>query len=270
LLGVLNFRALISAPPDTVASDLMQVDLITVTADADQEEAARLLKQYKLLALPVVDSLGHLLGTVTSDDLIDVLEDEATEDMFRMVGVNEEEDLRDVGRSIRYRLPWLAVNLVTALLAGYVVSLFQTTLGTVVVLAAFLPVIAGQGGNAGIQTTTVVVRSLALGRVSPSRVAAVLAHELLTGLVVGVVCGVLVGAVALAYQGNAWLGLVVGVAMVGDMLVGAFFGTVIPMGLQRIGQDPALSSGIWLTTTTDVLGFLIYLGLATMLIGRLQ
>jgi magnesium transporter len=270
LLGVLNFRTLISAPPETVVSDLMQTDLITVPADADQEEAARLLKQYKLLALPVVDSIGHLLGTVTSDDLLDVLEDEATEDMFRIVGVNEEEDLRNVGRSIRYRLPWLSVNLLTALLAGYVVSLFQGTLGKAVVLAAFLPVIAGQGGNAGIQTVTVVVRSLALGRVTPSQVARVLGHELLTGLVVGATTGALVGLVALAWQGNAWLGVLVGLAMAADVLVGAFFGTLIPMGLQRIGQDPALSSGIWLTTTTDVMGFLIYLGLATMLIVHLQ
>ena len=270
LLGVLNLRALISAPLDTPVSGLMIDEPITVQVDSDQEDAARLLKQYKLLALPVTDSAGHLLGTVTSDDLLEVLEDEATEDMFRIVGVSEDEDLRNVRRSIRYRLPWLTVNLLTALLAGFVVSLFSDTLGQAVVLAAFLPVIAGQGGNAGIQTVTVVVRSLALGRVAQGHTMRILAHELLTGLVVGVVTGLLVGVVAYAWQGNEWLGLLVGFAMTANVMFGVFFGTVIPLGLQRLKQDPALSSGIWLTTTTDVLGFLVYLGAATALISRLD
>lgn len=270
LLGVVNLRALIASPVDTPVSELMVEEPITVQADADQEDVARLLKQYKLLALPVVDSAGHLLGTVTSDDLLDVLEDEATEDMFRIVGVNEDEDLRDVRRSVRYRLPWLLVNLLTALLAGYVVSLFSDTLGQAVVLTAFLPVIAGQGGNAGIQTVTVMVRSMALGRVGQGQTARIVVHELLTGLIVGLTTGLLVGLVAYAWQGNTWLGLLVGFAMTANVIIGAFFGTVIPLGLQRLHQDPALSSGIWLTTTTDVLGFLVYLGAGTILITHLR
>ena len=269
LLGVVNLRTLIAAPVDTPIGELMAEDLITVQVDTDQEDVARLLKQYKLLALPVVDSAGHLLGTVTSDDLLDVLEDEATEDMFRIVGVHEEEDLRDVRRSVRYRLPWLLVNLLTALCAGYVVSLFSDTLSKVVVLTAFLPVIAGQGGNAGIQTVTVIVRSMALGRVGPGQTARIVVHELLTGLIVGLFTGLLVGIVAYAWQGNTWLGLLVCFAMTANVIIGAFFGSVIPLGLQRLNQDPALSSGIWLTTTTDVLGFLVYLGAGTLLVSRL-
>lgn len=269
LLGVVNLRALIAAPVDTPIDQLMLADPITVRVDTDQEDVARLLKQYKLLALPVVDSAEHLLGTVTSDDVLDVLEDEATEDMFRIVGVNEEEDLRNVRRSVRYRLPWLLVNLLTALLAGFVVSLFSDTLAKVVVLTAFLPVIAGQGGNAGIQTVTVMVRSIALGRVAPGQTMRLVVHELLTGLIVGAVTGLLVGLVAYAWQGNTWLGLLVGFSMTANVIIGAFFGTVIPLGLQGLKQDPALSSGIWLTTTTDVLGFLVYLGAGALLVSRL-
>ncbi|MQA00982.1 MAG: magnesium transporter [Dehalococcoidia bacterium] len=270
LCGVVNLRNLITSPGETLVSSVMGTELISVRADADQEEAARLLRQYRLLALPVVDSHDRLLGTVTSDDVLDVIEEEATEDMFRMVGVSEEEDLRDVWRSVRYRLPWLSVNLLTALAAGYVVSLFQDTLATVVVLTAFLPVIAGHGGNAGIQTLTVVVRSLALGRVSIRDASLLIKHEVVTGTIMGLVSGSLVALVALMWQGDAWLGLVVGVALLANVVIGAVFGTLIPLALDRLGQDPALSGGIWLTTTTDVLGFLFYLGTATLMIGYLD
>ena len=139
-----------TAAPETAVAELMQGDVVSVAASTDQEEAARLFKRYRLLALPVVDGEGHLLGTLTADDLLDVLEDEATEDMYRIVGVDEAEDLRGVLRSVRFRLPWLSVNLLTVLAAAYVVLLFEGTLERVAVLAAFLPVVAGMGGNAGI------------------------------------------------------------------------------------------------------------------------
>ncbi len=267
--GVVNLRSLVIAPPRTPIADLATVDVISVTASTDQEEAARLLKRYKLLSLPVVDDDGHLLGALTADDLIEVLEDEATEDMFRQVGVHEDEDLRSVRRSIRFRLPWLLVNLLTVLGAAVVVAAFEDTVARVALLAAFLPVVAGQGGNAGIQTLTVVVRSLAVGRLAGRNLWRVVLHEATTGLVTGVVIGVAVGVAAWLWQGNATLGVVVGVALAINMLVGVIAGVLIPMGLQRFRQDPALSAGIWLTTATDVLGFLVFLSLATLAVDAI-
>ena len=267
--GVVNLRSLLIAPPRTPITELATLDVISVTAATDQEEAARLLKRYKLLSIPVVDADGHLLGALTADDLIDVLEDEATEDMFRQVGVHEDEDLRSVRRSIRFRLPWLMVNLLTVLGAAVVVAAFEDTVARVALLAAFLPVVAGQGGNAGIQTLTVVIRSLAVGRLAGRNLWRVVLHEAATGLVNGVVIGVAVGVAAWLWQGNATLGLVVGIALAINMLVGVIAGVLIPMGLQRFRQDPALSAGIWLTTATDVLGFLVFLSLATLLVDAI-
>ncbi len=267
--GVVNLRSLLVAPAATPITELATPEVISVTASTDQEEAARLLKRYKLLSLPVVDDDGHLLGALTADDLIDVLEDEATEDMFRQVGVHEDEDLRSVRRSIRFRLPWLMVNLLTVLGAAVVVAAFEDTVARVAVLAAFLPVVAGQGGNAGIQTLTVVIRSLAVGRLAGRNLWRVVLHEVATGLVNGVVIGVAVGVAAWLWQGNPTLGVVVGVALAINMLVGVIAGVLIPMGLQRFRQDPALSAGIWLTTATDVLGFLVFLSLATLLVDAI-
>jgi magnesium transporter len=268
--GVLNLRSLIAARPDTRVDTLMVTDPVSVTIDTDQEEAARVLKQYKLLALPVVDADGRLRGALTADDLLDVLEDEATEDMFRIVGVNEGVDLRSVWRSVGNRLPWLSVNLVTVLAAAWIVSLFQDTLTRVAVLAAFLPVIGGMGGNAGIQTVTVVVRSLALGRLAVGDTVEVIRREVLAGAVVGASTGLAVAFLTLAWQGNPWLGAIVGLALLTNVLVGVTFGVLIPMTLHRLGQDPALSSGIWLTTSTDLLGFLAFLGLASVLISQIE
>ncbi len=270
LEGVVNLRSLLIAPPQTPIAELALRDVVSVTASTDQEEAARLFKQFKLLSLPVVDDDGRLLGAVTVDDLIDVLEDEATEDMFRQVGVHEDEDLRSVARSVRFRLPWLLVNLLTVLLAGFVVALFESTVARVAVLAAFLPVVAGQGGNTGIQTLTVVIRSLAVGRLRGRDLWRVVLHEAATGLINGLVIGAAVGLVAWLWQGNAALGLIVGLALAANMLVGVVAGVLIPMGLQRFRQDPALSAGIWLTTATDVLGFAVFLTLAAIFVNAID
>lgn len=270
LLGVLNVRALITAQPDIPVKDLMTADVISVEAETDQEEAAHILQRHNLLALPVVNRVGHLLGTITSDDLIDVLEEEATEDFYRLALVHEDEDLRGVWSSVRNRLPWLTVNLVTAMAAAFVVASFESTLAQVAILAAFLPVIGGQGGNAGIQTLTVVIRSLAIERISPRDTPALLLHEMWVGLIVGTATGLMVGVVAFAWRGNPWLGLVVLAALAANTLVGALSGVLIPMALQRLKQDPALSGGIWLTTATDLSGFFAFLGTATLLLDRLK
>jgi len=270
LEGVLNTRSILTGDPRTPVRDLMTTDLVTVNTATDQEEVARLIKRYRLLALPVVDDDGHLQGTVTSDDLLDVLEEEATEDIFRMAGVDEDEDLSSVLRSVRYRLPWLSVNLATVLLGGWVVSLFQDTLTRVAILAAFLPMIAGMGGTAGTQTATIVVRSLALGRVTLRHTVPVIAHELGSGALIGLATGSAIGLIGWAWQGNWWLGAVAGIALFANVLVGVTAGVLIPMGLHRLKQDPALSAGVWLTTFTDVLGFLMFLGMAAVLVEHLE
>jgi magnesium transporter len=269
LVGVLNLRWLITAPPDTRVGPLAATEVLSVTADTDQEEAARLLKRYNLLALPVVDHAGRLLGTITADDLLDVLEDEATEDMYRMAGVGTDEDLRGVRTSVRNRLPWLAVNLGTALLAGLVVSLFEDTITRLALIAAFMPMVAGMGGNAGIQTVTVVVRSLALGRITPRDAMPVLRHELAVGLLIGAAIGLPVGLVGWLVNGNPTLGIIVGAAMMANITNGMVTGVFVPLLLHRLGQDPAVSAGIWMTTFTDLVGFLMLLGLATVFISHL-
>ncbi|GMU41524.1 MAG: magnesium transporter MgtE [Chloroflexota bacterium] len=270
LMGVLNLRALITAHANTPVTEVMTANVITVEAHTDQEEAARLLARHNLLALPVVDAEQRLLGTVTSDDLIDVLEEEASEDMYRMAGVHEEEDLSGVFGSVRHRLPWLMVNLVTAMAAAWVVSRFEGTVEQVAILAAFLPVIGGQGGNAGIQTLTVIVRSLALGRIGVRDTAHLIWHEMRVGLLLGTFTGVAVGVIAFAWQGNPWLGGVVMLALTVNTVVGAIAGVLIPMALERFKQDPALSGGVWLTTATDLSGFFAFLGTATFLVDRLS
>ena len=266
----LSLRALITSNANTPVTELMVSDVVTVPATMDQEETARLIQRHNLQSLPVVDEDGRLLGAVTADDLLDVLEEEATEDIYRLAGVAGDEDLRRVGSSIRNRLPWLIVNLGTALLAAWVVTQFETTLARVAVLAAFMPVVAGQGGNAGIQTLTVVVRSLALGEILRRDTGTIVWHELRVGLVMGAVTGVLVGLISYAWMGNAWLGLAVSGALWANILVGVSFGVLIPMGLHKLDQDPALSAGIWLTMCTDISGFATYLTLATLLLSRIE
>jgi magnesium transporter len=268
LVGVVNYRVLLITEPTARVGDVAE-QVVTVAADEDQEEAARVLKQYNLTALPVVDREGRVLGTLTADDLLHVLEEEVTEDMFRLAGVHEEEDLESVRRSVRYRLPWLYANLLTVLLAAWVVSMFEDTLARVAVLAAFLPVVAAQGGNAGIQTVTVMVRSLALGRIAPRSTLRLVRHELATGLVTGLASAFVVGMVVWLWQSNAWLGGLVAIAVTGDVLIGVAAGVLIPLALHAAHQDPALSASIWLTTVTDVCGFFLYLGLASLVVTRL-
>jgi magnesium transporter len=268
LVGSVGFAALLFAAPETRVGDLM-AEALSVRADTDQEEAARLVKRRKLLALPVVDAEGHLLGALTVDDVLDVLEDEATEDILRLAGVRGEEALESVLDSVRFRLPWLAVNLAALMLAAWVISLFESTIARAAVIAVFLPVVLGQGGNGGLQTVTVVVRSLALGRIAPRHTLRVARSETVTALVTGGAVGVTVGLLAWGWQGNAWLGLVVGTALVWNQLVGAVAGVGFPMGLHWIRQDPAVSAPIWLTNATDVLGALGLLGIATLLVSRL-
>ena len=266
LIGLVNLRALVLADSEQTIEMIMSRELISVRVDADQEEAAQLLARYDLLALPVVDADSRLVGIITVDDLVDVIEEEATEDIYRLAQMGADADIDSpFWQILRNRLPWLVINMGTAFLAAYVVSLFDATIAKVTILAALMPIVTGQGGNAGTQTMTVVVRSLALREVEPSDTAHTLWREARIGVVNGLVLGILVGVLVALFTHNPGLGLVIGLAMLGNMVVAATFGTLVPMALRLIGVDPALASSIFVTTATDVMGFALFLGLATLL-----
>ena len=207
LVGVVSLRQLVIAKPGTVIKEIMDKDPISVNVGADQEKAARLMQRYDLLALPVVDDENHLVGMITYDDLLDVLEDEATEDIYRLGGVPKEQPA-DVGltSAMKTRLPWLVLNLLTALISSAVLSIFEDTIAQVAVIAAFFPIVAGVSGSAATQTLTVTVRGLALGDIAPKEGLKALGRELLLGLVNGVSIGAIVAVIALIWKGDSAAG----------------------------------------------------------------
>jgi magnesium transporter len=270
LIGVVNLRMLILAEPQQTVEEIMNSDVISVTVDTDQEEVAHLLARYDLLAIPVADDRHRLVGIVAVDDVVDVLEDEATEDIYRLAQVSEEAEIfSPIHRAIRNRLPWLYINMGTALLSAAVVTYFAGTIAAAAVLAAFMPIVAAQGGNAGNQTMTIMVRSLALGEIELGDVWRALRHELTVDLLQGFILGISIGLLTYLWQGNAVLGIILGISMVLNLLIAATMGVVVPITLKRIGVDPALASGVFVTATTDVMGFAIFLGLATYFIAWL-
>ncbi|MBX3011837.1 MAG: magnesium transporter [Caldilineaceae bacterium] len=264
LIGVVNLRALILAEPTQTVEQVMSRDVLSVKTGTDQEEVAQILAHYDLLALPVVDAEERLVGLITHDDVVDVLEEEATEDIYRLAQVGADSEIfSPISRTIRSRFPWLAVNLLTAFLASSVVSLFEGTIAQAALLAAFMPIVAGQGGNAGTQTMTIIVRSLALGEIDNRDTLSALWHEIFIGLLHGVVLGIMVGLLAWLWKGNPILGLVIGLAMLGNLIVASVAGVSVPMILKWCKVDPALASGVFVTAMTDCLGFSLFLGLAT-------
>lgn len=270
LIGVVPIRNLVIAPQDRSLGEIMIADPIRAEVTMDQEEAARLVSKYDLLALPIVDHEGHLMGIITVDDVIDVIADETTEDMYKMAGLEEEDRVFSPSKlSIQKRLPWTTLNLFTAMLAASVVAFFEGTIEKAVALAIFMPVVAGMGGNCGIQTLTVVVRGMALGELEFSSAWRAVLKEVTVGITVGCVAGTLVAIVAYLWKGNPILGLVLGLAMIINLFVAALAGTLIPLALKRMRLDPALGSGIFVTAFTDVFGFLSFLGLATVFLRYL-
>jgi magnesium transporter len=271
LVGIVSLRSLVLAKPDQSLDEIMERDVLTVPPETDQEEVARLLTRYNLLALPVVDEENHLLGIVTVDDVVDVLEEEATEDIYRLAQVSEDAEIfSPLPEAIRNRLPWLIVNLGTAFISSTVVAQFQGTIARVAILAALMPIVAAQGGNAGNQTMTIVVRSLALGEIEPKDAWRALRHQLGIGFIHGVILGALVGTVAWLWIGKPVLGLIIALAMLGNLTISAIVGVLVPMVLKVLKVDPALASGVFVTATTDVMGFTLFLGLATYLIQWLR
>jgi magnesium transporter len=271
LVGVVSLRRLLLVSPETPLKRIMTTDLISVRVDTDQEEVARQVASYNLLAIPVVDEENKLVGVITVDDVIDVIKDEATEDIYRLAGVTGDERVfTPPFESLRMRLPWLGVNLVTAFLAASVVGLFEGTIGQVTALAVFMPIVAGMGGNAATQTLTVIVRGIALGELTWANARKALAKEVVVGIGNGLAIGILAAGVATLFRGDPMIGLLLGAAMFINLGVAAAAGTLIPLGLRALKVDPALASSVFITTLTDVAGFASFLGLATIFLRFLR
>ena len=265
LVGVVSLRRLLLVPPPTPLKRIMTTDLISVRTDTDQEEVARQVASYNLLAIPVVDEENKLVGVITVDDVIDVIKDEATEDIYRLAGVSADERVfTPAGESLRKRLPWLMVNLITAFIAAGVVALFQNTLSAWVALAIFMPVVPGMGGNSATQTLTVVVRGLALGELTWANSRKALIKELLVGIGNGIATGFVAALIAWLMIGQPSVGVLLFFAMIINLFVAGAAGTLIPLGLKALKIDPALASTVFITTFTDVCGFAAFLGLATL------
>jgi len=263
LVGVLPLRDLVTSPPSRPVRECMEPADISVTPDRDQEEVARLMARYNLPSVPVVDTDGRLLGRVTFDDVVDVVEAETTKDLLQFGGVSADEELGAPWTgAVSSRLPWLYVNLLTAFAAAAVVLAFSDAIQELKWLAVFMPVIAGMGGNAGTQALAVSVRRLALGQVPASREMGIVGKEMLVGLVNGLANAVVAGAIGWIAAGPEFGG-VVALAMTGNLLVAGFAGAFVPLLLKRLRVDPAIASSVFVTTFTDMCGFFFLLGLAT-------
>ncbi|SVA34232.1 uncharacterized protein METZ01_LOCUS87086 [marine metagenome] len=270
LVGVVSLRRLLLVVPETPLGRIMTTDLISARVDTDQEEVAQSVANYNLLAVPVVDEENKLAGIITVDDVIDIIKDEATEDIYRLAGVSGDEHVFSPAReSVRKRLPWLAVNLVTATMAAFVVRAFQSTIDQVVMLAVLMTMVASMGGNAATQTLTIIVRGIALGELTWGNSRRALFKEALVGFGHGLALGTVGAGVAWLMSGNLVLGLILALAMVINLLVAAIAATLIPIALRALKIDPALASAVFITTLTDVFGFFAFLGLATIFLPYL-
>jgi magnesium transporter len=263
LIGTADLRNILLAPDEEKLHNIMNDNIISVQPEVDQEEVSLLVSKYDLKAIPVISRNNSLLGIITVDDIIDVIVEEHTEDMLRLGGVSKEERVySNLGTSVKKRLPWLFINLATAFLAAFTVSLFEDVIAQVVALAAAMPIVAGMGGNAGTQTLSIVIRSIALGEVELKKNWMLVFKEVALGIINGAAIGIITGILLYMKYGNPYLGLIIFAAMIGNLVIAGFFGFLIPLLLKVLGIDPALASAIFLTTATDVFGFLLFLGLS--------
>lgn len=272
LVGVLSLRQLLTVPPTTPLKHIMTTDVISVAVDMDQEEVARQVASYNLLAIPVVEKDNTLVGIITVDDVVDVIREEATEDMLKMAGAAEEDALMESSSldASRRRLPWLFTNLIGSLVSGWILWLFRFTIQEVVAVVTFIPVIAAMGGNVGLQSSTLIIRGLATGRIELADVWKVFFREVRIGLILGVACGVLLTAVGWLWHGQWFLGMVVGLSLTIAFLVSTSMATIMPVVLKRAGVDPAVAAGPFVTTANDISGITIYLALSTILLDYLR
>ncbi|MBE0635905.1 magnesium transporter [Candidatus Bipolaricaulota bacterium] len=270
LLGVLSLRDMALADPSRSLRDLVIRDAISVPVDADAEDVAHIFDKYNYFALPVVNSENKLLGVITFDDVIDVIREEATEDIYGLAGVPSEEGVDTTwAQSLKLRLPWLYVRLLTALAAAAVVGLFEVAIAKVAALAVLMGIIAGQGGSAGMQTVTIITRGMALGELDRSLGWRLLGKETLLGVANGVLIGATVGVITYLWKGQILMGIAVFLAMALNMIIAGACGVAIPLFVRKLGKDPALVSGIFLTTVTDMLGFGLMFAIAIWLLPEI-
>ncbi len=268
LVGVSSLRQLVVVPPDTPLKQFMATDVICVQTNMDQEEVAKLVARYDILAVPVVDENNRLVGIVTVDDVIDIFRIEATEDILKMAGVGEEYvETKSILKSTRIRLPWLFASCVGGIVALFIIGRFEGVLSQVAYLAAFIPVIMGMGGNIGTQSSTIVVRGLATGRLNVRDLWSVVLKELCIGLILGVTYGVFIAVVAQVSYNKLALALSVGSALMLSMSVAALVGSFVPMVMARINIDPAVATGPFVTTAIDIVSVFFYFVIATKLMG---
>jgi len=268
LVGVVSLKDLVLEPPDRKISDIMNTEVISVHVRTDQEEVARLVTKYDLVSIPVVDDYHRLVGRITHDDIIDVIEDEVDEDIARMAGVMPQEIAEESSLKIsRARLPWLIAGVFGGILAAAVIHQFETSLERIIALSFFFPVIMAMGGNTGTQAATVVVRGLATGDITMFAIHRRLLMELRVALINGIICGALVGSIVAVWLADMQLGTVVALAACLIVLNSAFIGSAVPFALKKFNIDPALATGPFVTTSNDILGLLIYLGLVSLYLG---
>lgn len=264
-LGVLRVSDLLTREPDRTVAEILDRDFEPVRADTPAVEVAKTFEDRDLISAPVLDEEGRLVGRITIDDVVDVIREEAERSIMNMAGLAEEEDLfAPVWSSARRRALWLGINLLTAFLAAYVIGLFEGTIQQIVALAVLMPIVASMGGIAGTQTLTLVIRAVALGQVATRNARALLIKELRVGALNGVLWALVVGGVAMLWFGRPAIGVIIAAAMVINLACAALSGVAVPLTLKRLGIDPALAGGVVLTTVTDVVGFMAFLGLATI------
>lgn len=261
-VGLVDLNRLVRSRRPVLMRDIVNPDMELLQPDMDQEDVAYLFRQRDLLTAPVVDSSGRLIGQITIDDIVDVIEEEAEEDIFKLAGVTDSHLYGAVLETVRSRFSWLALNLLTAVAASLVIGLFQPTIERLVALAVLMPIVASMGGNAGTQTLTVAVRSLATKDLDASNAKRIIGKEILAGLINGLLFAVLAGLVAYVWFQEVGLGLVIAAAMVVNLLVAGLAGITIPIALDKLKIDPATSSAVFLTTVTDIVGFFAFLALA--------
>ena len=268
LVGVISLRQLVVVAPETPLKEFMSTDVFSVQTDMDQEEVARIVARYDILAVPVVDDSNRLVGVVTVDDVLDILRKEATEDILKMAGVGEEfVETKSILKSTRIRLPWLFASCIGGLFAFFIIGKFESSILKYAYLAAFIPVIMGMGGNIGTQSSTIVVRGLATGRLNVRDIWSVVLKELSIGVILGLVYGALIGTVAQMRYSMVALAISVALAVISSMSIAALVGSLVPMAFARINIDPAVATGPFVTTAIDIISVFFYFKIATTLLG---
>lgn len=270
LLGTADLRDVLIGSDESTLYEITNTNFISVQPETDQEEVALLVSKYDLKAIPVINRRKAIIGIITVDDIIDVIVEEHDEDFLMLAGVSADERVGStVVGSVRRRLPWLFVNLITAFIASFTVAMFEDVIVQVVALAATMPIVAGMGGNAGSQTLSLVIRSIAMGDIDLRENWKLVFKEIAIGLVDGLAIGLVTGIIMYMRYGNAYLGLIVVLALTANLIMAAIFGFMVPLVLKKVGVDPALASAIFVTTATDVFGFFVFLGLASLLLPYL-